>query len=205
MIGLYLLGILMGIVVALISKATALRGEAVPFVMELPNYRLPSPRNVAQLLWDKARDFLTRAFTIIFTATIVIWFLENFGSHLQIVQNSENSILAAISSLITPIFRPCGFANWKITVALICGFTAKESVVSTLNVLFGSMASLHAVLSPAGAASLLVFCLLYTPCVAAVSSIRRELGHRWALGIVLFQCGIAWVCAALTFAVASLI
>lgn len=205
MVALYILGIAIGILVAKISKATLFKGEAAPFVMELPNYRLPSPRNVAQLLWDKARDFLTRAFTIIFTATIVIWFLENFGSHLQIVQNSENSILAAISSLITPIFRPCGFANWKITVALICGFTAKESVVSTLNVLFGSMAGLHAVLSPAGAASLLVFCLLYTPCVAAVSSIRRELGHRWALGIVLFQCGIAWVCAALTFAVASLI
>jgi ferrous iron transport protein B len=163
--------------------------------MELPNYRMPGAKNVAQLLWDKAKDFLQRAFTVIFLATIVIWFLQTFDLHLNLVSSSQDSILAMIAGLLSPLFAPLGFGDWRISTALITGFLAKESVVSTLSILFGSTDLLLGTLSPLGAASLLVFCLLYTPCVAAIASIKRELGGKWAVGIVLLQCGIAWVCA----------
>ena len=195
MIGLYLFGIIMGILTAFVSKKTIFKGEAVPFVMELPNYRMPGLKNVARLLWDKAKDFLTRAFTVIFVASIVIWFLQSFSFALKLVDNSKESMLASIAGVITPIFAPMGFADWRITTALITGFMAKESVVSTLSVLFGGTEEILAALSSATAISLLVFCLLYTPCVAAVASVKRELGKKWALAIVLFQCGIAWVTA----------
>ncbi len=192
---LYFLGILVGIVTALILKNTMFKGEAVPFVLELPNYRMPGVKNVAHLLWEKARDFLQRAFTVIFLATIIIWFLQTFDLQMNMVTDSRNSILAALAGLLAPVFTPLGFGDWRISTALISGFMAKESVVSTLTVLFGSTANLMALLSPLSAAALLVFCLLYTPCVAAISSIKRELGSKWALGIVIMQCGIAWVCA----------
>ncbi|MEE8885670.1 MAG: ferrous iron transport protein B [Eubacteriales bacterium] len=198
MVLLYVLGIVIGILTALISKSTIFKGEAVPFVMELPNYRLPSPKNVAQLLWDKSKDFLQRAFTIIFVAAIVIWFLQTFDPHLNMVTDSQDSMLAIIAGFIAPIFKPAGFGDWRIATALITGFMAKESVVSTLNVLFGSTAALKTVLTTGTSLSLLVFCLLYTPCVAAIASIRRELGHKWAIGTVVFQCVIAWVCAVIT-------
>ncbi len=196
MVGLYFLGIVIGILVALLFKNTLFRGEAVPFVMELPNYRMPGLKNVGQLLWDKAKDFLQRAFTVIFLATIVIWFLQTFDLRLQIVQDSQNSILALVSSYIAPIFKPLGFGDWRISTALITGFIAKESVVSTLMVLVGD--GITSLLTVGTAVPLLVFCLLYTPCVAAIASVRRELGGRWALGMVAMQCGIAWVCACLT-------
>ena len=196
MVGLYFLGIAIGILVALIFKNTLFRGEAVPFVMELPNYRMPGMKNVGQLLWDKAKDFLQRAFTVIFLATIVIWFLQTFDLRLQIVQDSQNSILALVASYIAPIFKLLGFGDWRISTALITGFIAKESVVSTLMVLVGD--GITSLLTVGTAVPLLVFCLLYTPCVAAIASVRRELGGRWALGMVAMQCGIAWVCACLT-------
>ena len=196
MVGLYFLGIAIGILVALIFKNTLFRGEAVPFVMELPNYRMPGMKNVGQLLWDKAKDFLQRAFTVIFLATIVIWFLQTFDLRLQIVQDSQNSILALVASYIAPVFKPLGFGDWRISTALITGFIAKESVVSTLMVLVGD--GITSLLTVGTAVPLLVFCLLYTPCVAAIASVRRELGGRWALGMVAMQCGIAWVCACLT-------
>ena len=196
MVGLYFLGIAIGILVALLFKSTLFRGEAVPFVMELPNYRMPGLKNVGQLLWDKAKDFLQRAFTVIFLATIVIWFLQTFDLRLQIVQDSQNSILALVASYIAPIFKPLGFGDWRISTALITGFIAKESVVSTLMVLVGD--GITSLLTVGTAVPLLVFCLLYTPCVAAIASVRRELGGRWALGMVAMQCGIAWVCACLT-------
>ena len=192
---LYILGIISGIIVALISKRTFLKGEAVPFVMELPNYRMPGVKNVARLLWDKAKDFVERAFTVIFVASIVIWFFQTFDLHLNIVEDSSESILATLSDFIAPIFAPLGFGDWRIITALVSGFMAKESVVSTLSVLFGSTESVLTALSTISAASLLVFCLLYTPCVAAISAIRRELGDKYALGIVVMQCVIAWVVA----------
>ena len=195
MVGLYFLGILVGIITALISKKTVFKGEAVPFVMELPNYRMPGVKNVAQLLWEKAKDFLQRAFTIILVATVVVWFLQTFDLGLNPVADSQNSILALLAGWIAPVFAPLGFGDWRISSALISGFMAKESVVSTLTVLFGTTGALTGLLAPAAAAALLVFCLLYTPCVAAIASIRRELGWKWAVGIVLLQCGIAWVCA----------
>ncbi len=195
MVGLYFLGIAMGILTAVISRKTMFHGEAVPFVMELPNYRLPGAKNVIQLLWDKAKDFLQRAFTIIFMASLIIWFLQTFDLHLAMVADSKDSILAAAAGLLAPIFAPLGFGDWRICTSLVAGFMAKESVVSTLSVLFGSTGALMQVLSPLSAASLLVFCLLYTPCVAAISSIKRELGSKWAAGIVLFQCAIAWAAA----------
>lgn len=195
MIVLYLTGILMGILVALIFKNSIFKGEAVPFVMELPNYRMPGTKNVAQLLWEKAKDFLQRAFTVIFVATILIWFFQNFNIHLSRVSDSQQSILAMIAGMIAPVFAPLGFGDWRISTALISGFMAKESVVSTLTVLFGSTVSLQKVLTPLAAASLLVFCLLYTPCVAAVASVKRELGGKWAVGVVIGQCVIAWLCA----------
>lgn len=195
MVGLYFTGIVVGILVALVSRATMFKGEAVPFVMELPNYRLPGAKNVAQLLWDKAKDFLQRAFTVIFIATIVIWFLQTFDLHLNMVIDSQDSILAVAAGLIAPVFAPLGFGDWRISTSLIAGFMAKESVVSTLSVLFGTTENLLTCLTPLAAASLLVFCLLYTPCVAAVSSIKRELGGKWAVAIVVEQCVLAWVMA----------
>ena len=195
MIALYFGGIVIGVLVALLLRNTLFQGEAVPFVMELPNYRMPGLKNVGQLLWDKAKDFLQRAFTVIFLATILIWFLQTFDTRLNLVSDSRDSMLAAVAGLAAPLFAPLGFGDWRISTALISGFMAKESVVSTLSVLFGSTANLTAVLTPLGAASLLVFCLLYTPCVAAIASIRRELGGKWAAGVVLGQCGIAWLAA----------
>ena len=195
MILLYFGGIFIGIIMALIFGKTMFKGEAVPFVMELPNYRMPGAKNVGHLLWDKAKDFLQRAFTVIFVATIVIWFLQTFDLHLNLVTDSRNSILAVVSGYIAPLFAPLGFGDWRISTALITGFMAKESVVSSLSVLLGKTASLAEILNPLGAASLLAFCLLYTPCVAAIASIKRELGTRWAAGVVAGQCVIAWIVA----------
>lgn len=195
MIGLYLTGILVGILVALVMKKTLYRGEAVPFVMELPNYRLPGAKTVWRLLWQKSKDFIQRAFSIIFLATIVIWFLQTFDFRLQQVTDSSQSILAAIASVIAPIFSPAGFADWRIVTSLISGFLAKESVVATLSVLFKSTEALYQVLTPVTALSLLVFCLLYTPCVATIATVRREMGGRYAFCLVVWQCTIAWVCA----------
>lgn len=192
---LYILGIATGTLVALVSKRTFLRGEAVPFVMELPNYRMPGFKNVARLLWDKARDFIERAFTVIFVASIVIWFFQTFDMHLNAVQYSHDSILAAVSGWIAPVFAPLGFGDWRIVTALVSGFMAKETVVSTLSVLFGDTETVLSVLSTVSAAALLVFCLLYTPCVAAIAAIRRELGNKYAIIVVIMQCVIAWVVA----------
>ncbi|MBO4747427.1 MAG: ferrous iron transport protein B [Clostridiales bacterium] len=195
MIALYFIGIFMGIIVALISKRTLFRGKAVPFVMELPNYRMPGAKNVGQLLWEKAKDFLQRAFTIIFIASIVIWFLQSFDTSLTLVDDSSKSILAVVAGYIAPVFGPLGFGDWRFSTALISGFMAKESVVSTLNVLVGSGDSILPLLTPVSAMALLVFSLLYTPCVAAVASVKRELGTKWAASIVIFQCVIAWIAA----------
>ncbi len=195
MIALYVFGIVMGIVMALIFKKTTFKGEAVPFVMELPNYRLPGAKNVLHLLWDKAKDFLQRAFTVIFLATILIWFLQNFDMGLNMVSDSQNSILAFFAGVLAPIFVPTGFGDWRIVTALISGFMAKESVVSSLTVLFGSTEALQSTLTAVGAGSLLVFCLLYTPCVAAIASVKRELGGKWATLMVIGQCVIAWLAA----------
>ncbi len=205
MCALYFGGIAVGVLTALLFKKTLFRGEAVPFVMELPNYRLPGAKNVLRLLWDKAKDFLERAFTIIFIATIIIWFLQTFDFRFNIVADGRDSILASLAGVLSPIFRPLGFGSWQITTALISGFIAKESVVSTLAVLFGSAAELTAMLTPLAAASLLTFCLLYTPCVAAIASVKRELGAKWALFVVVFQCGVAWLCALLVRAVGLLL
>ena len=204
MVILYFTGILVGILMALLMRSTVFKGEAVPFVMELPNYRMPGAKNVAQLLWEKAKDFLQRAFTVIFVATIIIWFLQTFDLRFNIVSDSKNSILAVIAGWIAPIFAPLGFGDWRISTALITGFMAKESVVSTLTVLFGSSAAVASLLTPLSAVSLLVFCLLYTPCVAAIASVKRELGGKWAAGVVVGQCVIAWLMAALVYAVGSL-
>ena len=193
MSGLYLLGILVGIGAAFLYKDTLFRGEPIPFVMELPNYRLPSVKNVAQLLWEKAKDFLQRAFSVILIATVVVWFLQSFDLQLNMVTDSADSILARISGILVPLFAPLGLGDWRICTALISGFMAKESVVSTLEVLFGG--TIGSILSPLSAGSLLVFSLLYTPCVAAVASVRRELGGKWAAGLALWQCLIAWVVA----------
>ena len=201
MVGLYVAGILTGILVALIIRKTLFKGEAVPFVMELPNYRMPAVKNVLQLLWEKAKDFLQRAFTVIFVATIVIWFLQSFDLHFNLTADSQNSILAVVAGLIAPVFAPLGFGDWRISTALISGFMAKESVVSTLSVLTGSMDVIHKILTPASALSLLIFCLLYTPCVAAISSVKRELGGKWAIVVVAGQCVVAWIMAAFVYAV----
>ena len=201
MAGLYFLGILLGILAAFLYKGTLFKGEPVPFVMELPNYRLPGIKNVSQLLWEKAKDFLQKAFSIILIATVVVWFLQSFDLHFNMVTNSVDSILAAISGLITPIFKPLGLGDWRICTALISGFMAKESVVSTMQVLFGS--GVAAVLTPLAAASMLVFSLIYTPCVAAIASIKRELGFKWAAGVVIWQCVIAWVVAFLVYLIGS--
>lgn len=195
MVGLYLLGIIMAILTALVFKNTLFQGEAVPFVMELPNYRMPSAKNVSQLLWEKAKDFLMRAFTVIFVATIVIWFLQTFDANLQVVTDSQTSLLASIAGVIAPIFKPLGFGDWRVSTALITGVMAKESVVSTLSVLFGSTELLLKTITPLAAGALLVFSLLYTPCIAAISSIKRELGNKWALIVVFGQFSIAWIAA----------
>lgn len=194
MVGLYALGILMGIIVALIRKqAPHHKGEPVPFVMELPNYRMPSAKSVGLLLWEKTRDFVQRAFTIIFLASIAIWFLQSFNWHMQLIEDPQQSILAQIADSISPIFAPLGFADWRIATALVAGFMAKETVVSTLGILFGTTAAMTGALTPAAAASLLVFCLLYTPCVAAIAAVRRELGTNYAIRMILAQCAIAWL------------
>ena len=196
MVSIYLLGIAVGILVALISKNTVFKGEAVPFVMELPNYRMPGAKNVLMLLWDKAKDFLSRAFSIIFLASLIVWFLQTFDFRLNIVSDSKDSILAVLAGFIAPIFAPIGLNDWRLVTALTAGFMAKESVVSTLEVLTAGM-GITAMMSASSAVSMLVFCLLYTPCIAAVASIKRELGGKWAAIIVAEQCAIAWVCALL--------
>lgn len=205
MIGLYFGGILMGILTALAMKGTLFKGEPVPFVMELPNYRMPGAKNVLQLLWEKSKDFIQRAFTVIFIATIVIWFLQTFDYRFNMVTDSQNSILASIAGLIAPIFKPLGFGDWRVSTALISGFMAKESVVSTLSVLIPAGMSVTDILAPLGALSLLVFCLLYTPCVAAVAAIKRELGAKWMTGVIIFQCALAWAAAFVVHTIGSLI
>ncbi|MGN0481076.1 MAG: ferrous iron transport protein B [Lachnospiraceae bacterium] len=205
MVGLYFTGILVGILVAIIFRKTLFKDDAVPFVMELPNYRMPGVRNVCQLLWEKAKDFLERAFTVIFVATIVIWFLQTFNFQLNVVSDSRDSILAGIAGIITPVFALAGFADWRISTALISGFMAKESVVSTLSVLVGSTQEMALILTPAAALALLVFCLLYTPCIAAVSAVKRELGGRWAFAVVAGQCVIAWIFAVFVYQIGTLI
>ena len=202
---LYFGGILMGILMAFLLRHTMFSGEAVPFVMELPNYRMPGAKNVGHLLWDKAKDFLQRAFTVIFVATIVIWFLQTFDLHLNMVSDSRDSILALAAGVIAPIFAPMGFGDWRVSTALISGFMAKESVVSTLSVLFGSTEALVAAITPVAAASLLTFCLLYTPCVAAIAAIKRELGGKWAAGVVVMQCVVAWIAAFIIYQVGMII
>ena len=203
MAGLYILGILIGILAALLYKETLFRGEPIPFVMELPNYRLPGLKNVTQLLWEKAKDFLQRAFSIILIATVAVWFLQSFDLHLNMVSDSAHSILAMVSGAIAPLFAPLGLGDWRICTALICGVMAKESVVSTLEVLFGG--SITAALSPLAAACLLVFSLLYTPCVAAIASIKRELGTRWAVAVVVWQCALAWAAASIVHLIGLLL
>lgn len=205
MILLYVGGIIMGIITAMLMKRSVFKGEAVPFVMELPNYRMPGVKNVLQLLWEKAKDFLQRAFTVIFLATIAIWFLQNFDFHFQIVSDSQDSMLASIAGIISPLFKPLGFGDWRVSTALITGFMAKESVVSTLSVLLPSKAAMFAILTPLSTAALLAFCLLYTPCVAAIASVKRELGGKWALAVVFGQCAIAWMAAFLVNLVGTII
>ena len=205
MIGLYVFGILCGMLYALLLKITKFRGEPVPFVMELPNYRLPSAKSVGQLIWEKAKDFIQKAFTVIFAASIIVWILQNFDVRLNIVESPEDSLLALLGGFVAPIFAPLGFGDWRASTALLTGFTAKESVVSTLSILFGSTASLGEVLSPLAAVCLLTFCLLYTPCVAAIASVKRELGGKWAAGVVIGQCVIAWIAAFLVKIVGVLI
>ena len=201
--GLYLLGIVVGILVAKLYKTTLFKGEAVPFVMELPNYRLPSPKNVMLLLWEKAKDFLQRAFSVILIATIVVWFLQRFDFRFNLVANSQDSILAAVAGLLAPLFKPVGLGDWRIVTSLISGFMAKESVVSVMRILFAQ--GVEKALAPVAAASLLVFSLLYTPCVAAIASIKRELGGKWAVYVVLWQCAVAWCAALIVRLVGSLL
>ncbi len=203
MTGLYLLGIVVAIIVALLFKETLFKGEAVPFVMELPNYRMPGVRNVAQLLWEKAKDFLSKAFSIILLATIVVWFLQSFDWHLNMVADSADSLMATISGWLVPLLAPLGLGDWRIVTSLISGFMAKESVVSTMEILFGG--NIQTALSQTAAATMLVFSLLYTPCVASIAAIRRELGRKWAVGVILWQCVVAWVFAFLAQAVCTMI
>lgn len=205
MIGLYLLGILLGILSALVMKRTSFKGQAVPFVMELPNYRMPGAKNVGHLLWDKAKDFLQRAFTVIFAATIVIWFLQTFDFRLNMVEDSHSSMLAVAAGVFTPALKMMGLGDWRISTALVTGFMAKESVVSTLSVLFGGTETLVEAVTPLAAASLLVFCLLYTPCVAAIASVKRELGGKWAVGVAAGQCVIAYAAALLVYLIGGML
>ena len=188
---------------AKLYKTTLFKGEAVPFVMELPNYRLPSPKNVMLLLWEKAKDFLQRAFSVILIATIVVWFLQRFDFRFNLVANSQDSILAALSGLLAPLFKPVGLGDWRIVTSLISGFMAKESVVSVMRILFAQ--GVEKALAPVAAASLLVFSLLYTPCVAAIASIKRELGGKWAVYVVLWQCAVAWVAALIVRLIGTLL
>ena len=204
MTGLYLLGILIGILVALLFKSTLFRGEAVPFVMELPNYRLPGARNVAQLLWEKAKDFITKAFSIILLATIVVWFLQSFNLQFEMVSDSGDSIMALIAGLLVPIFKPLGLGDWRICTSLITGVIAKESVVSTMEILFAGNGGVTSALTSLSAASLLVFSLLYTPCIAAIASIKREMGAKWAASLVFWQCLLAWIVALIVFLIGGL-
>ena len=203
MMGLYLLGIVVGILVALMYRKTLFKGDAVPFVMELPNYRFPGAKNVLQLLWEKSKDFIQRAFTVIFLATICIWFLRSFDIHFNLIQDSKDSILAMIAGIFVPLFKPLGLGDWRICVALISGFMAKESVVSTLEILFSG--SIQQLMTPLAAMCLLVFSLLYTPCIAAITSIRRELGYKWAWGVVIWQCVLAWIAAFIVHMVGGMI
>ena len=205
MIGLYVLGIITGILAALLFKGTLFKGEAVPFVMELPNYRMPSLRTTLQLMWEKAKDFLQRAFTVILIATVIVWFLQSFDLRLQLVEDSSRSIMAAISGILVPIFRPLGLGDWRIVTSLISGFMAKESVVSVLGVLFGTEGGVTAVMTALTAGTLLVFSLLYTPCVAAIASVRRELGRKWALSVAVWQCAVAWAVALIFRLIAGLL
>ena len=204
MVGLYFAGIITGILMALVLRKTLFKGEPVPFVMELPNYRMPGAKNVLQLLWEKAKDFLQRAFTVIFVATILIWFLQTFDIHMNVVADSRDSLLAVAAGFIAPIFKPLGFGDWRVSTALITGFMAKESVVSTLSVLFGTIQDMMLVISPLAAMALLVFCLLYTPCVAAVTSVKRELGTKWAVAMAAGQCIIAWIAAFLVYLIGGI-
>ena len=205
MTGLYIFGIIAGIITALILKRFTFKGKAVPFIMELPNYRMPGIKNVARLLWEKSKDFLQKAFTVIFLATILIWFLQTFDLNFRMVSDSQNSMLAALSGLIAPVFSPLGLGDWRISTSLIAGIMAKESVVSTLTVLFGSVDAMLSVIAPASGAALLIFCLLYTPCIAAVAAVKRELGGKWALIIALGQSVIAWIFAFAVYAVIMII
>ena len=202
-VSLYITGILVAIIFAFLLKTFAFKGEPVPFVMELPNYRMPGMKTVAMLMWDKAKDFITRAFTVIFVATVLIWFLQTFDAKLNVVADSSDSLLAAAGGLIAPIFKPLGFGDWRLSTALITGFMAKESVVSTLTVLIGEASAMAAFLTPMGALSFLVFCLLYTPCVAAIASVKRELGTKWAVGVCLIQCSIAWIVSFVVYTIGS--
>ena len=199
---LYFVGIFIGVLVTLIYKNTIFKGEAVPFIMELPSYRMPSIKNVSQLLWEKAKDFLQRAFTVIFLASIIVWLLQNFSFNLHMVK-AEESILAEISNMIAPIFKPCGFGDWRITTSLFTGFIAKETVVSSLQVLFAGR-SLYEVLSLRAVCSLLIYCLLYTPCIATINAIKQELGTAWALYVLAFQCILAWLLSFITYTLLGL-
>ena len=205
MIGMYFIGIIVGIIMAFIFKKTLFKGEPVPFVMELPNYRMPGAKNVVHLLWEKAKDFLQKAFSIIFIATILIWFMQNFDIRLNVVADSRQSILAVLAGMITPLFKPLGFGDWRLVTAILTGVMAKESVVSTISILFGSTIEMVSVISAAGAMSFLVFCLLYTPCVAAIASVKKELGGKWAAYVVVIQCVIAWIAALITYIIAGIL
>ncbi len=205
MIGMYFIGIIVGIIMAFIFKKTLFKGEPVPFVMELPNYRIPGAKNVVHLLWEKAKDFLQKAFSIIFIATILIWFMQNFDIRLNVVADSRQSILAVLAGMITPLFKPLGFGDWRLVTAILTGVMAKESVVSTISILFGSTIEMVSVISAAGAMSFLVFCLLYTPCVAAIASVKKELGGKWAAYVVVIQCVVAWIAALITYIIAGIL
>lgn len=205
MIGMYFIGIIVGIIMAFIFKKTLFKGEPVPFVMELPNYRMPGAKNVVHLLWEKAKDFLQKAFSIIFIATILIWFMQNFDIRLNVVADSRQSILAVLAGMITQLFKPLGFGDWRLVTAILTGVMAKESVVSTISILFGSTIEMVSVISAAGAMSFLVFCLLYTPCVAAIASVKKELGGKWAAYVVVIQCVVAWIAALITYIIAGIL
>ena len=205
MIRMYFIGIIVGIIMAFIFKKTLFKGEPVPFVMELPNYRMPGAKNVVHLLWEKAKDFLQKAFSIIFIATILIWFMQNFDIRLNVVADSRQSILAVLAGMITPLFKPLGFGDWRLVTAILTGVMAKESVVSTISILFGSTIEMVSVISAAGAMSFLVFCLLYTPCVAAIASVKKELGGKWAAYVVVIQCVVAWIAALITYIIAGIL
>ncbi len=205
MIGMYFIGIIVGIIMAFIFKKTLFKGEPVPFVMELPNYRMPGAKNVVHLLWEKAKDFLQKAFSIIFIATILIWFMQNFDIRFNVVADSRQSILAVLAGMITPLFKPLGFGDWRLVTAILTGVMAKESVVSTISILFGSTIEIVSVISAAGAMSFLVFCLLYTPCVAAIASVKKELGGKWAAYVVVIQCVVAWIAALITYIIAGIL